>query len=663
VDAVERPLGGIRHFQRPPLQPAALELRACVQARDGGRLELPMGLRSDVLSGTRGKLAEGCLDVVKSVRRLAALGGGRRLVTERVERRLTAVLAADAVAYSRLMEADEEGTLDRLKAHHRDLVEPKIVEHRGRLVKTTGDGMLVEFASVVDAVRCAAEIQRGMSNRNFAVPSEKRIEFRIGINVGDVVIDGGDMFGDGVNVAARLEALADPGGICVSARVQEDVSGKAGVAFEDTGEHALKNIARPVRVYRVRLGGAPAASALPAVPDKPSIAVLPFQNMSDDREQDYFADGVVEEIITALSRMRWLFVVARNSSFTYKGRAVDIKQVGRELGVRYVLEGSVRRAARRVRITGQLIDAATGAHLWADRFDAAIEDIFELQDQVTASVVGALAPKLELAEIERAKRKLTESLDAYDYYLRGTASAHLFNKAASDEALRLFEKAIELDPNFAAAYGGAVRSYAQRRANGWMDDSARETAETIRLARRAVVLGKDDAGALAWGALGLAIVGRELDEGAAFVDRALALNPNLVAAWHVGALMKMWSGEPEAALERSARGMRLSPLDPLMSQMQSATAAAHFFAGRHDDASSWAERAIREMPTWVPAHVIAAASHAIAGRAEAARAAAARLRSLTRSLGAAQIIGMYPFRRTEDVAKLVAGLQQAGLPE
>jgi TolB-like protein len=346
------------------------------------------------------------------------------LASERVQRRLSAILAADVAGYSRLMGADEEGTLERLKTHQRELVDPKIDEHRGRLVKTTGDGMLVEFASVVDALHCAVEIQRGMLDRNASVPVEKRIEFRVGLNVGDIIIDGGDIFGDGVNVAARLEGFAEPGGICVSGRVQEDALGKIDIAFEDAGEQQLKNIARPLRIYRVRLGGAMATPPpAPALPDKPSIAVLPFQNMSGDPEQDYFADGIVEEIITALSRMRWLFVIARNSSFTYKGRAVDIKQVGRELGVRYVLEGSVRRAANRVRITGQLIDAANGAHLWADRFEGSVKDIFELQDQVTASVVGAIAPKLELAEIERAKRKLTESLDAYDYYLRGTASA------------------------------------------------------------------------------------------------------------------------------------------------------------------------------------------------------------------------------------------------
>jgi TolB-like protein len=309
------------------------------------------------------------------------------LATERVERRLTAILAVDVAGYSRLMGADEEGTLTKLKAHRRALVDPKITEHRGRIVKTTGDGMLVEFASVVDAVRCAVEVQRAMAERNAEVPQDKRIEFRVGINVGDIIIDGGDIFGDGVNVAARLEGLAEPGGICVSARAQEDARGKVDLAFEDLGEQQLKNISQPLRVFRVRLGATLARPAL-ALPSKPSIAVLPFQNMSGDPEQDYFADGMVEEIITALSRFRQLFVIARNSTFTYKGRNVDVKQVGRELGVRYVLEGSVRKAANRVRITGQLIDVTTNAHLWAERFDGTLEDIFDLQDHVATSVAA-----------------------------------------------------------------------------------------------------------------------------------------------------------------------------------------------------------------------------------------------------------------------------------
>jgi len=342
-------------------------------------------------------------------------------------RRLAAILAADVAGYSRLMGADEEGTHERFRAHLRELVDPKIEQHRGRIVKNTGDGVLAEFPSVVDAVRCAVEVQRGMMDREPDVPEVHRIRFRIGINLGDVIVENGDIFGDGVNIAARLEALAEPGDICVSRMVRDNVRDKLDYAFEDLGEQQVKNIARPVRVYRVRNPAVPDEEAAPAaaqplpLPDKPSIAVLPFANMSGDPEQEYFADGMVEEIITALSRIRWLFVIARNSSFTYKGQAVDVKQVGRELGVRYVLEGSVRNAAGRVRITAQLIDATSGAHLWADRFDGALDDVFELQGKVAVDVAGIIEPALQAAEIRHSANRPTTDLSAYDLYLRALA--------------------------------------------------------------------------------------------------------------------------------------------------------------------------------------------------------------------------------------------------
>jgi TolB-like protein len=586
------------------------------------------------------------------------------LATERVERRLTAILAADVAGYSRLMGADEEGTLSRLKAYRRALVDPKITEHRGRIVKTTGDGMLVEFASVVDAVRCAVEVQREMAERNAEVPQEKRIEFRVGIHQGDIVVEDQDIFGDGVNVAARLEGLAEPGGICVSGRVQEDARGKLDIAFEDAGDQQLKNIERPVRVYRVRLTGV-AASSRPALalPDKPSIAVLPFQNMSGDPEQDYFADGMVEEIITALSRFRQLFVIARNSAFTYKGRNVDVKQVGRELGVRYVLEGSVRKAGNRVRITAQLIDASSGAHLWANRFDAGLEDIFDLQDRVTASVVGAVAPKLEQAEIERAKRKPTESLDAYDYYLRGMVSHYHWTKESINEALRLYYKAIELDPDFASAYGAAARCYVERKSNGWMTDRVQEMAETARLARRAVELGRDDALALSGGGFAMAYVIGDLDAGATFIDRALVLNPNLGAAWYYSGFVRVWLGEPNVAIEHLATAMRLSPVDPIMRAFQNGTAHAYFCAGRYDEASSWAEMALRENPDSHPALRVGAASYALAGRMVEGSKLCARLRQLDPVLRVSNVRDRMVYRRPEDLARYLEGLRKAGLPE
>ena len=377
-------------------------------------------------------------------------------MSERVERRLVALVAADVAGYSRLMGRDEERTLGDLKGARQTLVDPTIAACRGRIVKTTGDGMLVEFASAVDAARCAIEVQRGMAERNVAVPPDRRIEFRIGIHVGDIIIDSDDIFGEGVNIAARLEGMADPGGICISDDAHRQIRGKVDIDFGDMGSQSLKNIAEPMRVWQIRIGGEPGSqrSTVPVqplpLPDRPSIAVLPFDNMSGDREQDYFADGMVEEIITALSRFKSLFVIARNSSFAYKNKAIDIKRVGRELGVRYVLEGSVRKAGNRVRITGQLIEATTGNHIWADRFDGELEDIFGLQDKVTSSVVGLIAPRLEQAEFERVRQKPTDKLDSYDLYLRGMALIH--QRASLADAYKLFKQAIELDPQFAAAH-------------------------------------------------------------------------------------------------------------------------------------------------------------------------------------------------------------------
>jgi TolB-like protein len=574
---------------------------------------------------------------------------------------MTAILAADVVGYSRLIGTDDEGTLAQLKAHHNALVGPKIKEYRGRVVRTTGDGLLVLFASVVEALRCAIEIQRGMAKRNAQVPPEKRVEFRMGINVGDIIIDGVSIHGDGVNVAARLEALAEVGGICVSRRVQEDVHGTLDVTFEDTGEQQLKNIARLVHVYRVRLEGT--AVAAPALPNKPSIAVLPFTNMSGDPDQDYFADGIVEDITTALSRVRALFVIARNSSFTYKGRAVDVIRVGRELGVRYVLEGSVRKSGTRVRVSGQLIDASTGAHLWADRLDSALDDIFTLQDRVTTNVVGAILTKLEQAEIKRAQRKPTESLDAYDYYLRGMANVHQWTREGISEALRLFYQAIKLDPEYGSAYGMAAWCYLRRKSDGWMTDRAQEIAEAARLARRAAQIGNDDAVALSRAGFALAFVVGDVDTGADLVDRAVSLNPNLAEAWYFSSRVRVLLDEPEVAIEHAARATRLSPLDPLMFLVQYSIALAHFHAGRYNEAGSWAEKAKRANASFLPAIRIAAASHALAGRLTKARELMAQLREADPSLCVSGLNELNPFRRSKDFAKWVDGLRKAGLPK
>jgi len=582
----------------------------------------------------------------------------------RLERRLAAIVAADVAGYSRLMGSDEEGTLAALKAIQRDVIDPKIAEHRGRIVKTTGDGILIEFASVVDALRCAVEVQQAMAKRNAGVPGDGRVAFRIGINLCDIIIDSGDIFGDGVNIAARLEAIAEPEGICISEDAYRQVKGKLDLSFEDIGERQLKNIGAPVRAYRVRLGRTTRASAPTlALPTKPSIAVLPFQNMSGDPDQEYFADGMVEEIITALSRMSWLFVIARNSSFTYKNRIVDVKQVGQELGVRYVLEGSVRKSSNRVRVTGQLIDAATANHLWADRFEGGLEDIFDVQDRVTMSVVGAIAPKLQQAEIERTKRKPTGSLDAYDYFLRGMASFYQWTKEDNSEALRLFYKAIELDPDFASAFGMASFSYVLRKVNGWMAHPTHETAEGSRLAQRAADLGKDDAVALGTAGQTLAYLAHDLDSAVALIDRALMLNPNLVATWLFSGWVRAWLGEPEVALEHLKQALRLSPLDPLIFRVQGAIALAHFLAGHYDEASSWAERALQNNSRFLPAMLFAAASDALAGRLTEANKAVSRASEIDATLRVSIIRDWTPLRRADDLARFEDGLRKAGLPE
>jgi TolB-like protein/class 3 adenylate cyclase len=595
------------------------------------------------------------------------------LANNRVERRLAAVLAADIAGYSRLMGRDEEGTLTQLKTFRKTLIDPTIAAHRGRIVKTTGDGMLVEFASVVDAARCAVEVQNGVADQNAGVPPNLRIEFRIGIHVGDIIFDDNDIFGDGVNIAARLEGLAEPGGVCISDDAQRQIRGKVDSLFDDMGPQNLKNIAEPMRAWRLNID-AKASAVLsldpsieiarpPVLPDKPSIAVLPFQNMSSDAEQEYFADGIVEDIITALSRYHSLFVIARNSSFTYKGRAVDVKQVGRELGVRYVLEGSVRKSADRVRVTGQLIDASNGAHLWADRFDGALNDIFDLQDHITLRTVGAIAPKLEGAEINRAMRKPTESLDGYDFYLRAMASFHKAGKADISEALRLFLNAIELDDNFSSAYGMAAWCYVRRKMNGWAEDGPSESSHAAQIAERAVECGKDDAVALACGGLAIGYIFANFDRAITLFDRSQALNPNLVMAWHLSSWIRSFIGQQDLAVEHLERAIRLSPVDPQRPGMQASIACAHFAAGRFDIAASTAKTAILEQPNNFMATLVAAAANAMTGNLDIARAATGRVREIDPSFRLHMVKDRLPYKQPELLARWQDALRQAGLPE
>ncbi len=420
-----------------------------------------------------------------------------------MQRRLAAILAADVVGYTRLMGEDEAGTLAALQAHRQELIEPKIAEHRGRLVKLMGDGALVEFASVIDALACAAEVQTGMAERNRRMADGPRITFRIGINLGDVIVEGDDLYGDGVNVAARLEALAEPGGICISAKVYDEVKNKLALGYEDLGERAVKNVAEPIRVYLIvpgRGGGAAEAGDELALPEKPSIAVLPFDNMSGDPEQEYLADGITEDLITALSKIRWFFVIARNSTFTYKGKAVEVKQVAKELGVRYVLEGSVRKAGERVRITAQLVDATTGRHVWAERYDRQFEDIFDLQDEMTLTLVGAVEPELSAAERERALAKPPESLDAWESYQRGLWNMWLYGREGNLEAEKLLARAAELDPGFAPAYAYGCYVQYSRVVMGWAEDPESCLDAGMKQAKRALTL--DDKDPTAYFALG-----------------------------------------------------------------------------------------------------------------------------------------------------------------
>ena len=559
------------------------------------------------------------------------------MTAERVERRLAAVLAADVAGYSRLMGLDEEGTLARLKAV-RKLVDPAIASHRGRIVKTTGDGMLVEFASAVDAVRCAVEVQRGMAAQNGSVPQDTRIEFRIGIHVGDIIIDDNDIFGDGVNIAARLEGIAEPGGVCISDDAQRQIRGKVDIDFDDMGEQALKNIVEPMRAWRARLGGdAPSTaqkrnSADPArtlaLPEKPSIAVLPFQNMSGDPEQEYFADGMVEEIITALSRIRWLFVIARNSTFTYKGQATDVKWVGRELGVRYVLEGSVRKGGNRVRITAQLIEAATGAHLWADRFDGAMENVFDLQEQVATSVAGVIEPAMRGAEVRRAMARPTSDLSAYDLYLRSLPLARAWGgKQPAIEALDLLRQAIARDPNYGAALAMAAWCSAQLYLGGWAENAECSQREGLDLVRRALHAAPDDSTVLVLAVGASHILGEDSRTALAMVDHALMLHPGGALEWFWSGFIRLFAGCTDEAIEHFERSLRLDPRTPLRPFHHAGLGCCYFMKRQFDEAVTLLVGSLRQVPTYPTTARVLASCYAHMDRLDDARAIIEHLRA------------------------------------
>ena len=572
------------------------------------------------------------------------------LTSSGVRQRLVAILAADVAGYSRLMAVDERATVVALDAARR-VFKAQIESHQGRVIDMAGDSVLAVFETATGAVAAALAIQETLAATEGAVPKDRRMRFRIGVHLGDVIEKAdGTVYGDGVNIAARLEGLAEPGGITVSEGVQVALRNRVAATFEDQGEQQVKNISHPVRAFRVR--GPHAAVSMPsgtavkpelALPDKPSIAVLPFANMSGDPEQEYFADGMVEDIITALSRFRQLFVIARNSTFTYKGRAVDVRHVAKELGVRYVLEGSVRRAGHRVRITGQLIDAITGAHLWAERFDGNLEDIFDLQDRITEGLVGAIEPQIRRAEIERSRRKRPENLDAYDLYLRALPHAYAMRPEDNSAALELLGRAISLDPAFAAGLATAAWCYEQRLTRGWSTVQQDDAANAIRLARSAIATESDDAAAIAAAGFVLVMVGRDFDTGLAAVRRAVALNPNNVNVSLFAGWANNFGGDLDEALGHFERAQRLSPSDPGLFLFLTGQAMAHLLSGRYVQAAELALKSAAIYPSWDTSYWVLATANAELGRVDAAREAVGRLLSLSPGATIAQFARATPF--------------------
>jgi adenylate cyclase len=563
-------------------------------------------------------------------------------------RRLAAILAADVVGFSSMMEKDEEGTLAQIKSLQSEIVRPAVEKHHGRVVKTTGDGLLVEFASPVEAVRCAISIQE--------VVDAGALQLRIGVNLGDIIIEpDGDVYGDGVNIAARLEGIADPGGICVSGAVYDQVEGKIDHTFENWGEQQVKNIARPVRVYAL-MGTKATRSLSPKslpLPDKPSIAVLPFTNMSGNAEDEYFSDGITEDLITALARVRWLFVIARNSSFVFKDKSVDMKEVGQRLGVRYVFEGSIRRAGHRVRITGQLIEAHTGAHIWAERYDRDLTDIFDVQDEITESVVGAIEPSLRKAEIERAKRKRPGDLDAYDLYLRALAHMYDVRQENRATALAFIDQALKINPDYAEAHGVAAWCYfAKSLWEGGLPEPHREAM--LKHARAVQELQSEDASTLAHVAIALALGTRDYEASLEMIERAIAINPSSVHAHGHGSVISTWAGEYDKSIALSDRALRLSPFDPLRVMPLAGQAGAWLMKSDYESALTFARRALQVYPTHTPSYLISVASLIRLGRIEEATRLAREFMTLYPTY---RIVRNWPV-----LGHFCAELSDAGLP-
>jgi adenylate cyclase len=582
------------------------------------------------------------------------------MAREQVQRRLTAILAADVAGYSRLMGSDEEGTLASLKAC-RELIDLKSKEHRGRVVNTPGDSALVEFASAVDAARCAMEIQKLMAERNAVIPEERRIEFRIGINVGDVIVDDqGDIYGDGVNIAARVESLARPGAVCFSDEAYRQIKGKLAIDASDLGEHQLKNIAQPVRVYSVWLDHAPPL----ALPNKPSIAVLPFENLSGDPKQEYFADGVSEDIITELTRFSDLFVIARNSSFKYKGKAVDLRQVGRELGVRYVLEGSIRRGDHKVRISAQLVDSGTGAHRWAERYDRELRDVFTIQDEVARMIAAVLVAHVNKAEAERTLLKPPATWQAYDHYMRAAAAWASFQSSWKLDHLletrQHLADSLKIDPKYARAYSLLASTHRVAWLNPINEEYLTSAAldQSIALARAAIEL--DPNLPEAYAELGYNIIRkRDFDGATVAIERAIALNPNFVDYRLAQVFYSV--GQPTKAIEIAKTQMRLDPFHPHFAPL--IAGIAHYLLKEHSEAQRWLREATGRAPNHQYGHAFLAATYAQLGRLEDARAEAAEVLRVNPKYTIGTQMRVAILKRSEDSNHLIDGLRKAGLPE
>lgn len=580
-------------------------------------------------------------------------------------RKLSAIVVADLAGYSGLMESDESGTWASVAVIQDEIVHPAVTQFHGRIVKTTGDGWLAEFESVTEAVRCALLIQGRMVEMNAGVEPGNQLEFRMGVNLGEIIHEGDDIFGTGVNVAARLQSLARPGGICVSGVVHDEIRNSEDLRFEDMGEQKVKSMVRPVRCFSVRATpgtGAPVHKLADHGTSGASIAVLPFDNFSSEPDQEYFADGMVEDIITALSRFKQIFVVARNSTFAYKKRSVDTRQVGKELGVHYVLEGSVRRSGPRLRIAGQLIDATTGVHLWAERFDGTIEDVFEFQDRMTEKVVGAIEPRIRKAEIERARRKRPESLDAYDLYLQALPHAYAMRPADNARALELLEKAIQLDPGYAPAAAFAAWCYEQRLTRAWPASRADDAEKAKELAQATLALDTDDANSIAIAGFVLVMIGREYEPGLAALERAVELNPNSAFVAMLAGWAKNFAGDLVEAVADLERARRLSPADPAAFFVLTGLGMAYTLRGAHATAIDLASASAALYEHWDATHFVLATANAHLGRLEQARDSIARLQRLQPQASISGYLIPLPFRDPARQAILREGLQMAGLP-